>query len=90
VSISIYYSATRMTPIGSDEIEKIRAVTVRYSVNQRIEEYMRTRQGLNWESFDYHFNAGLDSPIPDAVWQIRVEDHPINWNSALGAFDPHS
>ena len=88
---------------------------------------MRTRQGLNWESFNYHVDAGVDGinqattvfggstklpdntknalwegvqhwcqcisairrVIPNAYWQVRVEDHLIKWNPALDMYEPN-
>jgi hypothetical protein len=26
--------------------------------------------------------------LPDALWDVAVDDHPIPWNAELGVFDP--
>jgi hypothetical protein len=51
VSISIYYSAARTTPLGEKEKLNVEAAIRRASVDEDIEQYLRTGQGLNWESF---------------------------------------
>jgi hypothetical protein len=126
VSVAVYYSATRKVPLSQDEIDKVRAIAAQYAVDQRIEEYVHTRQGLNWESFDCRFNtkpgggvkavtilegatklpdntegamwegvqhwceclSAIRRVIPDASWEVQLDDHPIKWDSALDAYDP--
>ena len=51
MSMSIYYEARRSTPLTDDERAQILSIEVRYSVEDRIEQYNQTGGGFNWESF---------------------------------------
>jgi hypothetical protein len=51
MSISIYYTATRSASLSADERAVIDALIEEFSVDDEIQEYLNTRQGLNWESF---------------------------------------
>jgi len=51
MSISIYYEARRKHPLTDVERAEIDAITQRFSVDDQIERYNRSGQGLNWESF---------------------------------------
>ncbi len=57
MSISIYYKAQRKTPLSQSESERVSAIAGRYSVDSKIEEFIRTGVGLNWESFDFKLNV---------------------------------
>lgn len=123
MSISIYYTARRSRPIDETALAQITEVETKYGVEDKIENYLQTGNGYNWESFciydpndpsepDVVFEGATKLPdnsedavwdglkhwcsalteirriIPDADWNVRVDDHEIHWNDARGAFDP--
>jgi hypothetical protein len=51
LSISIYYTARRAHGIAPPERVAIESLRAEFSVNDEIDDYMRTGHGLNWESF---------------------------------------
>src|ERR1044071_458666 len=51
MSVSIYYEARRKQPLSESERAAVDAIIQRFSVNDQIERYIRSGQGLNWESF---------------------------------------
>ena len=62
MSISIYYTAFRDTPLTPEEGDQIKAIEERYSVDDRIEEYLQTGVGENWESFTVYSTDDLTEP----------------------------
>lgn len=57
MSISIYYQALRKSPLSKAEVDNLIIIVEKYSVDFRIEEFLRTGIGLNWESFDFQTNV---------------------------------
>lgn len=55
--ISIYYSARRKKPLSHAEISQATTIVERFSVEQRIHDFMTCGEGLNWESFEVWFNT---------------------------------
>lgn len=51
MSLSIYYTARRATPLTPAEQEEITAVEREFSVDNEVENYLQSGEGLNWESF---------------------------------------
>jgi len=51
LSVSIYYIARRNRRITDAEQAAIDELVSKYSVDSRIEEFLRSGLGLNWESF---------------------------------------
>jgi hypothetical protein len=51
MSLSIYYTAHRESPLRPMESRRIAEILSAFSVDHRIEERMRSGMGLNWESF---------------------------------------
>jgi hypothetical protein len=123
MSISIYYTARRPTPLSGTERAEINEITKKYSVEKEIERYLQTGDGHNWESFciydpknpseyDVVFEGATNLPdnsedaiwigvqhwcsalteirkvIPDASWDVHVDDHEIQWDHHAGVFDP--
>lgn len=63
MSVSVYYTAFRKADLSPEERRAVAAIKSKYSVNGRIEEYLKTGKGLNWESFIFY-----ESPLsPGAV-----------------------
>jgi len=62
MSISIYYQAERDRPLSKAEREAIARVESEYAVEDQIEEYCRTGEGPNWESFCVYDPADPTSP----------------------------
>lgn len=50
MSISIYYSARRATPLTAAERALISRVEAKYAVEAQITQYNQTGEGYNWES----------------------------------------
>ena len=119
-SISIYYKATRATPLSNSEKKTVDALVAKYSMDGEIEKYLRTGKGLNWESFSFvpsnepevvlygatklpnntkeaswlgvqHWCKLLSEirrAIPNATWNVRVENHEMQWDSNAMSYDP--
>jgi hypothetical protein len=51
MSISIYYSAKRASPLTDQEKVTIQRILGEHSVDALLEKYLSTAEGLNWESF---------------------------------------
>jgi len=51
MGISIYYTVKRDTPLSAKEREDIKSVVDAYAVEDRIDQYLATGQGPNWQSF---------------------------------------
>ncbi|GAB7533228.1 hypothetical protein PS3A_56440 [Pseudomonas sp. 3A(2025)] len=77
MSISIYYSAKRKTPLSPAEIAEATEIIGRFSVDQSILDYLASGEGLNWESLDVQVNRMADvfsgsTKLPDntedATW----------------------
>ncbi|HEY8747177.1 MAG TPA: hypothetical protein VIM11_04335 [Tepidisphaeraceae bacterium] len=121
MGISIYYTAKRKHAMTESEQTAVIAIKAKYSVHELIEQYCRTRNGLNWEDFtlyDPTLTVGaiiegatglpdnsedalwigaqhwckalseLRRLIPDAAWDVHVEDHDIHWDEDRLAYDP--
>ena len=123
MSMSIYYTAKRETPLTSSERAKIEQLCDAFAVESEIKAYLRTGQGPNWESFCVYESAKGENPnvifegatglptnsqdhlwegvqhwcgllteirrtLPDAEWDVRVEDHEIHWDETNEAYDP--
>lgn len=120
MSMSIYYNVTQSTPLSENEEKTIENLLAKYSVDDDIEEYMKTGKGLNWESFTFYetdepkvvLNGSTTLPdntdeanwigiqhwckllseirrlIPNAIWEVQVEDHDIEWNPNDNSYDP--
>lgn len=54
MSVSIYYTAKRNQKLTKTEQEGINKFIERYSVDEEIEEYLKTGKGHNWTSFDIY------------------------------------
>lgn len=57
VAISLYYTARRKKSLNPQEIAVVKEIVQRHSVNDQIENYLATGEGLNWESFDFALNV---------------------------------
>ena len=123
MTISLYYMARRSTPINECECTDIAAILQQFAVDSHIEEYDRTGEGYNWESFcvydpidptepDVVFEGATRLPdnseaavweglqhwcaalteirkvIPSADWHVHVDDHEIQWDDSIVAYDP--
>ena len=51
MGISIYYTVKRKKALTNYEQTAVDEIVEKYSVDQQIEQYVITGQGLNWESF---------------------------------------
>jgi len=57
MSISIYYKAQRKKQLTDGEINHVTVIAKQYSVDSKIESFLATGHGLNWESFDFRINT---------------------------------
>lgn len=57
MAISLYYTARRKKSLNPQEISAVKEIVQRHSVNEQIENYLTTGEGLNWESFDFALNV---------------------------------
>src|SRR5579872_714157 len=91
MSMAIYYEARRGAPLSSGERERIRAIVQQFSVDDHIEERIRTGVGPNWESFCVY--DPFDPTSPDVIFEgatklpdnseEAVWDGVQHWCSAL-------
>src|SRR4051812_14100795 len=78
MSVSIYYTARRSTPLTSAERTTVSQIVQRYDIGDRLQEYFKTGQGLNWESFSVY-----DPPTePDLIFEGATK-LPDNTEMAL-------
>ncbi|MBA5204871.1 hypothetical protein H2Y57_14405 [Pectobacterium aroidearum] len=57
MAISLYYTARRKKSLSPQEISAVKEIIRRHSVDEKIEKYLMTGEGLNWESFDFALNV---------------------------------
>ena len=123
MSFSIYYTATRSTPLTDTESSAIASVVAEYSVDDQIEAREKSGDGPNWESFCVYDRADPTEPdaifegatklpdnsedamwvglqhwckaisairriLPDAKWDVRVDDHEMQWDESAQEYDP--
>jgi hypothetical protein len=67
MSTSIYYTAKRKQKLTPAEQDSIDQLLERYSVDDEIEEYLRTGEGYNWTSF-YIYDSESPSE-PDVIFE---------------------
>lgn len=80
MSISIYYTATRSHALDAAERAAIDALVWEFAVEERIEEYLHTDQGLNWESFCIYDPA--EPTAPEVIFEGATK-LPDNRDDAL-------
>ena len=80
MSISIYYSAARSTPLTDVESSAIDAVVEEYSVDDQITAREQTGVGPNWESFCVYDRD--DAIIADAIF-VGATKLPDNSEDAM-------
>jgi hypothetical protein len=123
MSISIYYTARRSRPLSTEERAAVDQLTAKYAIEDQLEEFLRTGEGYNWESFCIYDAADPTEPgvvfegatklpdnsedaflnglqhwcnllseirraVPDAAWEVNVDDHDIPWNELTQLYDP--
>lgn len=123
MSISFYYTATRPTPLTDVESSAIDSIVEEFSVDDQIQTYLNSGDGLNWESFcvfdrvnptapDAIFEGATKLPdnsedamwvgvqhwckaisairrvLHDAEWDVRVDDHDMQWDESALEYDP--
>ncbi|MGD6843145.1 hypothetical protein ACQCVH_11575 [Bacillus infantis] len=71
MSASIYYTAKRKQKLTQAEQDSIDQLLERYSVDDEIEEYLRTEEGHNWTSF-YIYDPESPSE-PDVIFEGSTE-----------------
>ncbi|MFP9459046.1 hypothetical protein AB6D30_01905 [Pectobacterium brasiliense] len=59
MAISLYYTARRKKSLSPQEISAVKEIVQRHSVNEHIEKYLTTGDGINWESFNFTLNAKI-------------------------------
>lgn len=80
MSVSIYYTAKRKEVLTQAEKEEISQLVERYSVDEEIEEYLKTGDGHNWASFSiYDPNNPTE---PEVIFEGSTE-LPDNSESAM-------
>ncbi len=93
MSLSLYYTARRPTPLSDQEQEEIRKVLARYSVDSRVKRFAETGEGLNWQPFGIapssEFSAADvvfegSTPLPDNT-EEAFSAGVVHWCNALSA-----
>lgn len=82
MSVSIYYTAKRKQKLTEAEQEAINQLMERYSVDEEIEEYVKTGEGHNWTSF-YVYDPKIPT-APDVIFEGATE---LPDNSEEAMFD---
>ncbi len=62
MSVSIYYTAKRSRPINAEEQAQIDRLVDSFLIDDELEAYLRTGEGLNWESFTIYDPATPSQP----------------------------
>lgn len=78
MSVSIYCKVVRVASLADAEKKSIDGLVAKYSVDSEIQKYLKTGNGLNWESFSYSETAepkvvlsgstALPNNTEDATW----------------------
>lgn len=93
MSLSIYYSARRPTPLSDEEQVEIDKVLARYCVDSRVKRFAETGEGLNWQPFgiapsnDYSAADVVfegSTPLPDNT-EEAFSQGVTHWCNALSA-----
>ncbi|MEK4520618.1 hypothetical protein MKX96_03050 [Psychrobacillus sp. FSL W7-1493] len=82
MSVSIYYTAKRKQKLTHTEQEAINQLLEKYSVDEEIDEYLKTGEGHNWTSFTIY-----DSKNPTAYDVIFEGSTELPNNSEYAMFD---
>ncbi|WP_102272797.1 hypothetical protein [Cytobacillus massiliigabonensis] len=80
MSSSIYYTATRKQKLTQAEQDAINQLMERYSVDEEIEEYLKSGVGHNWTSFYIYDPKNLIDP--DVIFEGSTE-LPDNSENAI-------
>lgn len=83
MSVSIYYVARRRAQLTPFEIETIKNIINKYSVDELLEQYLLEGTGLNWESFDYAFNTKAGSFFTKGIVFSGSTKIPDNTDDAI-------
>ena len=78
MSISIYYTVSRNHPLTEDEVSKVNSIMDSYSVDNKIEEYLKTGIGLNWESFCIYENDD-ENVLFDGATKLPNNSEDATW-----------
>lgn len=83
MSVSIYYNARRRAQLTPSEIETIKNIINKYSIDELLEAYFFEGTGLNWESFDYEFNTEAGSFFTKGIVFCGSTKLPDNTDDAI-------
>ncbi|RBO98994.1 hypothetical protein [Pseudochrobactrum asaccharolyticum] len=83
MSVSIYYVARQRAQLTPSEIEIIKNIINKYSVDELLEQYLLEGTGLNWESFDYEFNIKAGSFFTKGIVFSGSTKLPDNTDDAI-------
>ena len=93
MSLSIYYSARRPTPLSEQEQVEVQKVLVRYSVESRVKRFEETGEGLNWRPFGILASSDFSTadvvlegstPLPDNT-EEAFSAGVVHWCNVLSA-----
>jgi hypothetical protein len=79
MSVSIYYIASRSAALSQMEQDAIKSILKKHSVNDQIETYLNTGQGLNWESFSLYESASKSGAILEGATKLPDNTDDAIW-----------
>ncbi len=80
MSVSIYYTATRNSPLIDIEKTAIERIVLEKDVSAELETYLETGKGFNWETFTIY---DLDKPSTENVIFEGATKLPNNTEEAI-------
>ena len=84
MSVSIYYTVCRSTALTEQEQEAVKEVVSRYSVADKVEEYLQTGSGWRGEDFCL-YTPPFDSPdtILEGATKLPGHTDDAAWTAVL-------
>jgi len=79
MSVSIYYTAARSVPMTETEKDLVGAIVRWYSVDKKIEKYLQTGEGLNWESFAVYDKPSAPGIIFEGATKLPDNTKDAAW-----------
>ena len=79
MSVSIYYTAKRATPMTMTEKDLIESIIRWCSVDKQIEKYLQTGEGLNWESFTVYDKPSAADIIFEGATKLPDNTKDAEW-----------
>ena len=79
MSISIYYVASRPEPLSPTEQSVLKSILKKYSVEDQIQKYLDTGDGLDWESFCLYETPPTSGALLEGATKLPDNSDEATW-----------